>query len=65
MKELSGLWKKTAKSGVVYLEGHRGDKTYIVFQNSQKTKEEHPDYTLHLEIKNREDDFLNETATEE
>lgn len=44
--QVTGLWKRTAKSGEVYSAGRWGDVYVSVFKNKYKTGEEHPDYVL-------------------
>ncbi len=46
--KLSGLWKKTGKSGV-YFQGKLGySANILIFENQYKSSEQDPDYILYL-----------------
>lgn len=47
MIQLSGLWLKDGKNGK-YFSGKLGNANILIFKNTKKQDEKHPDYILYL-----------------
>ena len=41
-----GLWKKVAKSGVIYFSGTKEGKRYTIYMNEKKFNDKSPDMNL-------------------
>lgn len=51
---VGGMWKNTSANGVTYFSGNLGrDARLVVFENSFKEKETHPDYRLLISARQR------------
>jgi hypothetical protein len=45
-KSIGALWKRQAKTGAIYYSGNIGDKKIVVFENRNKTKDNHPNLNI-------------------
>ena len=50
---VGGLWKEETKTGDTYLSGSWGGVKILVFKNSHKSEDRHPDYNMFLAEKQR------------
>jgi len=48
MFNLCGLWENTDKNGKKYLSGNLGNMKIMVFRNTFKTEDKHPDYQVRV-----------------
>lgn len=66
--KLGALWKKTSQKGEVFMSGEieiNGVKTKIVvFKNSHKEQEKHPDYNILLSEEKGQRPAMQEQVTE-
>lgn len=54
MLQISALWKKE-KNGKTYLSGKLGNSNLLVFPNSYKEEDKHPDYLVYVAEAKRKD----------
>lgn len=48
MVRIAGLWKNKQKDGKTYISGNLGGAKILIFENSFKAEDKHPDYTMYL-----------------
>ena len=46
MITICGLWKNTGKDGKEYFSGNIGNAKILIFPNTKKTDDKHPDFNL-------------------
>ena len=46
--KITGLWKKQDKNGNDFFVGSIGSATIMIFKNTNKENENHPDYILNV-----------------
>ncbi len=64
MIELTGLWEKKDKNGNTFFSGKIGRANVFIFKNTQKEKENQPDYRLMVgEPKKKEDGGAETTSS--
>ena len=48
MIPISGLWKSTDKKGNEYFSGYLGSAKLLVFKNTFKKEDKHPDFVIYV-----------------
>jgi len=56
MERKTGLWKKTAKSGLAYYFGQRDGMKVTLFKNKDKRSENDPDLNVIVEIEEAQEE---------
>ena len=56
MERKTGLWKKTAKSGLSYYFGQRDGMKVTLFKNKDKRSENDPDLNVIVEIEEAQEE---------
>ena len=52
---ITGLWLKE-KDGKKYFQGYMGSAKILIFKNTHKTEEKHPDYQMYITAKDKQRD---------
>ena len=56
MIKLTGLWKHEDKNGQIYYSGNLGSGRILIYKNSYKEEDKHPDLVMYIaEIEKKED----------
>jgi hypothetical protein len=54
MVEITGLWKGKDKNGNTYMTGYMGNAKVLIFANTYKEEDKHPDYKMYIAPKKKE-----------
>lgn len=65
MIQLGGLWEQTDKNGNTYFSGSMGQGRLVMFKNSFKKENKHPDYVLYITEKTKKEAPIKAESTEE
>ena len=64
MIPLTGLWKNTTKDGKTYMSGNLGGAKVMIFANSYKTEDKHPDYQLYIAENKKKEETKSEVKSD-
>jgi hypothetical protein len=55
MIKITGLWKNVSEKGEAFMSGSLGGAKVLIFKNSFKQEEKHPDYNMFFAAKEKKE----------